>query len=95
MNIYSVKKASNPIPTESGHELFLRGLEAAGAIVTLQELDTNETFTGTIKHCDSTTISLRVDREDGTYQIYVMFKHAIKKFWVDPNNQPPKLKVIQ
>lgn len=91
MNIYSVRKASNPILAESGHELFLRGLETAGAIVTIQELDTNETFTGIIKHCDSSTISLRVDREDGTYQVYVFFKHAIKKFWVDPANQPPKL----
>ena len=78
-----------------GHQAFLKGLQLAGAVLTIQELDTDELYVGIVKHSDATTISIRVDRADGAYQSYVIFKHAIKKFWVDPNNQPLKLKVIQ
>lgn len=71
-----------------GHEAFLKALEAAGAKVSLTlSNDPDTIMTGTVKHSDKYTISLRTDREDGTYQVYVIFKHAIEMFWTNPNDK--------
>lgn len=86
-----IKTGATEDPATFGHQAFLRGLQLAGAVLSIQELDTGEIYAGIVKHSDATTISIRVDRADGTYQSYVIFKHAIKKFWVDPKNQLPKL----
>jgi sRNA-binding regulator protein Hfq len=75
-------------PAPKGHEAFLKALEAAGAKVSLTlSNDPDTIMTGTIKHSDKYTISLRTDREDGTYQVYVIFKHAIEMFWTNPNDK--------
>jgi sRNA-binding regulator protein Hfq len=75
-------------PVKEGHEAFLKALEAAGARVSLTLVsDPDTTMSGTIKHSDKYTISLRVDRDDGTYQVYVIFKHAIEMFWTNPNDK--------
>lgn len=72
-----------------GHEAFLKALENAQAIVTIAMLnDPESTMKGTIKHSDKYTISLKVDREDGSHQVFVLFKHAIESFWTDPKDQP-------
>ena len=72
-----------------GHEAFLKSLETHSAVVSIQFLDSDEIMVGTIKHADKYTISLKVNDADGArYQVYVIFKHAIKKFWTAPENQP-------
>lgn len=76
----------NPL---KGHEAFLKTLETAGAVVSIEELDTGAVLVGTLKHSDKFTISLKVPTGDGDrYQVFVIFKHAIKKFWTAPDNQP-------
>jgi sRNA-binding regulator protein Hfq len=83
------RTAPKPVGAPKGHEAFLKSLETAGSVVTIQELDTDELLIGTIKHSDKYTISLKVtDSETKRYQVYVIFKHAIKKFWMAPENQP-------
>ena len=81
--INSVSKASKAT-TPKGHEAFLKVLETAVATVRIS-LMSGTTLTGTVKHSDKYTISLRVDRDDGTYQVYVIFKHAIEMFWTTPD----------
>lgn len=71
-----------------GHEAFLKTLEDANATIFIQELDTNEIHTGTIKRSDKYTISLSVSALGG-YQVYVFYKHAIKKFWTTPTKNKP------
>lgn len=67
-----------------GHEAFLKALEQAGAKVSVTLLS-GDVMRGTLKHSDKYTISLRVDNtEDSTYQVYVIFKHAIETFWTNP-----------
>lgn len=66
-----------------GHEAFLKALEQAGAKITVTLLS-GDTMRGTLKHSDKYTLSLRVDAGDGTYQVYVIFKHAIETFWTNP-----------
>ena len=43
-----------------------------------------ENMKGTLKHSDKYTLSLRQDFDDGRYQVYVIFKHAIETFWTNP-----------
>jgi len=74
-----VKKPAAP----KGHEAFLKALEQAGAIINVTLLS-GEVMKGTLKHSDKYTISLRTDFDDGTYQVYVVFKHAIETFWTNP-----------
>jgi len=45
---------------------------------------------GTVKTADKFTVSVKVDRPDGSYQTYVYFKHAFECFWTDPADQPNK-----
>ncbi len=73
-----------------GHEAFLKALESAGAVVSVALINSPDAapMKGTIKHSDKFTISLKVDRDDGTYQVYVLFKHAIESFWTNPEDQP-------
>jgi sRNA-binding regulator protein Hfq len=85
----TIKKASSQAP--KGHEAFLKALETAGAIVRIAMVSDPETvMKGTIRASDKYTISLKVDRDDGTHQVYVLFKHAIESFWTDPADQPHK-----
>jgi sRNA-binding regulator protein Hfq len=75
-------------PAPKGHEAFLKALETASAKVSLTlTSDPDTIMTGTIKTSDKYTVSLRVDRDDGTYQVYVIFKHAIEMFWTNPNDK--------
>jgi len=67
-----------------GHEAFLKGLEEAQAIVEIMLMD-DESFTGKIKHSDKYTVTISVDKLDGGYQNFVIFKHAIKYFWTNPS----------
>jgi len=73
-------KAAQP----KGHEAFLKALEASGATV-IVEMNDGSSLTGTIKHSDKYTISLKVSKEaekgDGAYQVYVIFKHSITLFY--------------
>lgn len=81
-------KKSNP-QAPKGHEAFLKALETAGAVVRVAMLnDPETTMKGTIRTSDKYTISLKVDREDGSHQVFVLFKHAIESFWTDPADQP-------
>ena len=74
-----------PANAPAGHEAFLKALEAAQATVSVRLVNDPEVvLKGTIKHSDKYTISLKVTRADGTYQVYVIFKHAIEQFWTDP-----------
>lgn len=73
--------------TLKGHEAFLKALETGGAVVTVSMVNDPKPLKGTIKHSDKYTISLRVDFDDGTYQVYVLFKHAIESFWASPEDQ--------
>lgn len=75
-----------PAPLK-GHEAFLKALETGGAIVNVSMTTDPKPLKGTIKHSDKYTISLKVDRDDGTYQVYVLFKHAIESFWTNPEDQ--------
>lgn len=77
------KKSASP----SGHEAFLKALEAGSAVVTIKMATDGTELKGTIKHSDKYTVSLRCDRPDGTYQVYVIFKSAIEMFWTNPNEQ--------
>lgn len=78
-----VKKPAAP----KGHEAFLKALEQAGAKIHVTLLS-GDVMRGTLKHSDKYTISLRVDNtEDGTYQVYVIFKHAIETFWTNPTDK--------
>jgi sRNA-binding regulator protein Hfq len=78
-----------PIATPKGHEAFLKALEAAGAVVNIALVSSSDAppMKGTIKHSDKYTISLKVDRADGSYQVFVVFKHAIECFWTNPEDQ--------
>lgn len=80
-----VKKPVSP----KGHEAFLKALEAAGAVVNIALLTSPDAppMKGVIKHSDKYTISLKVDRPDGSYQVFVVFKHAIECFWTNPEDQ--------
>lgn len=70
-----------------GHEAFLKALEQAGAKIHVTLLS-GDVMRGVLKHSDKYTISLRVDNaEDGTYQVYVIFKHAIETFWTNPSDK--------
>lgn len=75
-----VKKPAAP----KGHEAFLKALEQAGATINVTLLS-GENMKGTLKHSDKYTISLRQDYEDGRYQVFVIFKHAIETFWTNPS----------
>ena len=81
-------KKTNP-QAPKGHEAFLKALETAGAIVRVALVTSPETtMKGTIRASDKYTISLKVDRDDGSHQVFVLFKHAIESFWTDPADQP-------
>lgn len=81
------KKPAGTSP--KGHEAFLKALELAGATITVRLLNDPEvTMKGSIKHSDKYTISLKVTNPDGTYQVFVLFKHAIESFWTDPADNP-------
>jgi len=69
-------KASTP----KGHEAFLKALEASGAQVTCEFTD-GTSMTGTVKHSDKFTISMKVTNSDESYQVYVLFKHDIRLFF--------------
>jgi sRNA-binding regulator protein Hfq len=85
------KPFKKPKAAPAGHEAFLKALENARAVVTVAMVsDPDVTMKGTIKHSDKYTISLKVDRDDGTHQVFVLFKHAIESFWTDPKDQPAK-----
>lgn len=80
-------------PVPSGHEAFLKALEAAGAIINVSLLTSPDAppMKGVIKHSDKYTISLKVDRPNGGgYQVFVIFKHAIESFWTNPEDQTNK-----
>lgn len=77
-----------PANAPSGHEAFLKALEAGNAVIHVQMLSSEKPLKGTVKHSDKFTISLRVDRDDGTHQVYVLFKHAIESFWTNPADNP-------
>ena len=79
-----------PVAAPKGHEAFLKALESAGAVinVALTTSPDAKPLKGTIKHSDKYTISLKVDQPGGTYQVYVLFKHAIESFWTNPEDQP-------
>lgn len=81
-------KKTNP-QGPKGHEAFLKALETAGAVVTMAMLN-GDIRKGTVKTSDKYTISLKETREDGSYQVYVIFKHAIEEYWTDPADQPTK-----
>lgn len=83
----SPKKVAAPnVP--KGHEAFLKALETAGAVIRVAMLgDPDTVMIGTIRSSDKFTISLKVDRPDGTHQVFVLFKHAIESFWTDPTDQ--------
>lgn len=76
-------------PVLKGHEAFLKALESAGAVINVAMTTSPDAppMKGTLKHSDKYTISLKVDRPDGTYQVYVLFKHAIESFWTNPEDQ--------
>lgn len=78
---FTKKPANKP----AGHEAFLKALEAGGAIVTIKMGTDGTELKGTIKHSDKYTVSLRCDRDDGSYQVYVIFKHSIEMFWTNPH----------
>ena len=78
---FKKKKPNAP----EGHEAFLKALEAGGAIVTIRRATDGVEMKGTIKTSDKFTISLKVDRPDGTYQTYVIYKQHIEMFWTNPN----------
>lgn len=74
-----------------GHEAFLKTLETAGAVVSFGMVsDPDSVIKGTIRASDKYTVSVKVDRADGSHQVYVLFKHAIESFWTDPADQPKK-----
>jgi sRNA-binding regulator protein Hfq len=77
-----------PMPPK-GHEAFLKALENAGAVINVTLIASPDAapMKGTIKHSDKYTISLKVSREDGSHQVYVIFKHAIESFWTNPEDQ--------
>jgi sRNA-binding regulator protein Hfq len=89
----SLSRPKTPIvkktPALKGHEAFLKALEAAGAVVNVALMTDPGAppMKGTIKHFDKYTISLKVDHKDGTYQVFVIFKHAIESFWTNPIDQ--------
>ncbi len=80
----TVHKRTPKIQQPKGHEAFLKALEASGATV-IVEMSDGSSLTGTIKHSDKYTISLKVSKErekgDGAYQVYVVFKHSIVLFY--------------
>ena len=76
----------------AGHEAFLKALETGNAMVTIRLATDGQEIKGTVKHSDKYTISLRVDRPNGNYQVYVIFKSAIEMFWTNPNEGADALK---
>lgn len=90
-NVIHVKRPFNKKKpnTPSGHEAFLKALEAGGALIKVKLLSDGEVLKGTVKTSDKYTISLRCDNPDGTYQVYVIYKSAIEMFWTNPNEAVP------
>ena len=82
-----MKLKSKPVaakPVAKGHEAFLKAIETTGAEITIELLDEPNPIVGTIKHSDKFTISVKCTRPDGSFQVYVVFKHAIRLFWTTP-----------
>lgn len=75
----TVKRAK---PT--GHAALLEAIEKDKTEVTIDLLDDPNPLVGYIKCSDKYTISLKVYNPDGTYRVYVIFKHAIRMFWTAP-----------
>lgn len=67
----------------TGHQAFLKGLMRSAAVIRLVTIAGDE-YTGVIKGCDETTISIRIscatpDNPDA-YQNRVFFKHNLIEF---------------
>ena len=76
--------------TATGHEAFLKDIETSKAEISIDLLDDPNPVVGTIKHSDKYTVSVKCVRPDGTYQVYCVFKHAIRMFWTTPNKDEDK-----
>jgi len=80
------KPKKRDVPT--GHEAFLKALETNQSIVRIDFLDGADPATGTIRHSDKFTISLRVIINiSGGTEDRVIFKHSIRQFV--PLTPPP------
>jgi len=77
---FAAKRPAAKPQTPKGHEAFLKALEGSGASVIVEMVD-GSSLTGSVKHSDKYTISLKVDKQEGGYQVYVIFKHAITLFY--------------
>lgn len=71
-------------PKPSGHEAFLKALEASNATVEIEKASSGDKVIGKIKASDKYTISLRVPNTPGDYEgpyaTRVIFKHDISEF---------------
>jgi sRNA-binding regulator protein Hfq len=76
------KKKAGP----TGHEAFLKALEAGNAVVTIKMATDGSELKGTVKTSDKYFISLKVTRADGSYQVYVINKAHIEMFSTNPND---------
>lgn len=67
----------------TGHQAFLKGLMRSAAVIRLVTIAGDE-YTGVIKGCDETTISIRIDcatpDNPDAYQNRVFFKHNLIEF---------------
>lgn len=63
-----------------GHEALLKALETSGASIEVDLRDDPKTVVGVVKRSDAYTISLEVERIDGTKRTRVLFKHAMIGF---------------
>lgn len=88
-NVTPVRRAApfkkKPKDAPVGHEAFLKALEGASAPVTIKLASDGTEMRGTVKTSDKFTISLKVDKPDGTYQTYVIYKSHIEMFWTNPH----------
>lgn len=75
-------KSAGSKPT--GHEAFLKALEASGAVVQIEKASSGDIVVGKIKASDKYTVSLRcpvvADDWEGPYKTRVIFKHDISEF---------------
>lgn len=76
-----------PANSPEGHAAFLKAIENAQGVIRVMKTS-GEIRKGSVKTSDKYTISLKETREDGSYQVYVIFKHAIEEFWTDPADNP-------